>query len=82
MIGRTSCHLQHFSAQHSYLYIQTHSGQLELYMQVEELSEGLMWGRPHLLAADGEALSDFEAGEANEDAMAALCQVWTVRKGL
>lgn len=51
-------------------------------MQVEELSEGLMWGRPHLLAADGEALSDFEAGEANEDAMAALCQVWTVRKGL
>lgn len=34
-----------------------------------------MWGRPHLLAADGNALSDFEACEANDQAVAALCQV-------
>ena len=44
---------------------------------MEELSEGLQWGRPHLLAGDGDALPDWEAGEANDQALAALCQVLT-----
>lgn len=48
---------------------------LKFLVQLEELSEGLMWGRPHLLAADGDALADYEAGEANDQAVAALCQV-------
>ena len=43
--------------------------------QVGELSEGVMWGQPHLLAASTDALADFDACEANEQAMAALCQV-------
>ena len=34
-----------------------------------------MWGQPHLLAACTDALADFDACEANEQAMAALCQV-------
>jgi hypothetical protein len=36
-----------------------------------------MWGQPHLLAACTDALADFDACEANEQAMAALCQVGT-----
>ncbi len=42
--------------------------------QVEEVSEGLLYGRPHLLVPDGDMLSDFEAADANEEALTALCQ--------
>ena len=50
-------------------------------VQVGELSEGILWGQPHLLAACTDALADFDACEANEQAMAALCQVGTAVQG-
>ena len=34
-----------------------------------------MWGAPHLLVADGDALPDCAAMDTNEQGLAALCQV-------
>jgi len=41
---------------------------------VEELSEAVLFGVPHLLLPDDSMHTDIEASEVNKQLMAALCQ--------